>query len=180
MTLGEMEITFSEGCSECIGAETALEAGIALRDVLIRAKTENRLTCGVYQAAKKLDVDPERVMLCIHADLCMENVPLQLHFALMEAFCWENQIKLLKVGDTEALRQLCEDVPLTSDEEAEEDAELSESQSLEPSPWRHQSEDFSCILVEVPEKMDAACHTLLAHYMHLSEAETFPHVTLAT
>ena len=43
--------------------------------------------------------EPERVMVCIHADSdADQNVALNIHFTLMEAFCRENGIRLLKVG----------------------------------------------------------------------------------
>lgn len=178
MTLGETELAYSDTYGVFVGDDTEMEAGCLLKDVLVRAKLDNRLTCGVYQAAKKLDMEPERVMLCIHADLCTDDVAHQLHFALMEAFCWENQIRLLKVGDMASIEKLCEGVaPLTP---AAAEAPIDLTDLSEHLPRSERAQDFSCILVEVPEKMDSACNTLLTHYDHLAEDTPFPHITLAT
>jgi len=179
MTLGETELAYSETCDDILQEANGMEeAGCALRDVLLRASLDNRLTCGVYQAAMKLDMEPERVFLCIHTDLCVNDVALQLHFSLMEAFCWENQIRLLKVSDTEATRKLLEEAAAVAPDVQDTPVDLMDLP--DQLPCSRTSQDYSCVLVEIPEKMDSACTTLLAHYQHLAEATPFPHITLAT
>ncbi|XP_003728347.2 growth arrest and DNA damage-inducible protein GADD45 alpha isoform X1 [Strongylocentrotus purpuratus] len=180
MTLGEtvMPVQYHNTIGDYIGDDAEMEAGYALRNVLVRAKMENRLTCGVYQAARKLEVEPERVMLCIHADLGIVDVAHQLHFALLEAFCSENQIRLLKVGDTTPLEKICEGtVPLTP---TSPDSPADFSDLSEPLPRSERAPDFSCVLVDFPEKMDTACTSLFTLYDHLAEDMTFPQITLAT
>ncbi|XP_041475758.1 growth arrest and DNA damage-inducible protein GADD45 gamma-like [Lytechinus variegatus] len=181
MTLGETELPYHDIDGDFIGDDAVMEAGYALREVLIRAKMENRLTCGVYQAARKLETSPERVMLCIHADLGIVDVAHQLHFALLEAFCSENQIRLFKVGDTAPLETICEGAaPLTPCTPTTPDSPADFSDLAEPLPRSQRAPDFTCVLVDFPEKMDSACTTLFSLYDHLAEDMTFPQITLAT
>lgn len=42
--------------------------------------------------------NPKAVMLCLHADDCVADDVLRMHFALMKAYCWENTIPLMKVN----------------------------------------------------------------------------------
>ncbi|XP_061696086.1 growth arrest and DNA-damage-inducible, alpha, a isoform X1 [Syngnathoides biaculeatus] len=80
----------------------------ALEEVLIRALPQGCITVGVYEAAKSLNVDPDNVVLCILAadDDDEIDVALQIHFTLIQAFCCENDINILRVNNTRRLAQI--------------------------------------------------------------------------
>ena len=37
-------------------------------------------------------------MLCILPESAASDITLHIHFTLIEAFCWENDIRVIKVG----------------------------------------------------------------------------------
>ncbi|XP_034038645.1 growth arrest and DNA-damage-inducible, alpha, a [Thalassophryne amazonica] len=80
----------------------------ALEEVLTSALPQGCITVGVYEAAKALNVDPDNVVLCILAtdDEDVEDVALQIHFTLIQAFCCENDINILRVNNTRRLAQI--------------------------------------------------------------------------
>ncbi|XP_068604506.1 growth arrest and DNA-damage-inducible, alpha, a [Brachionichthys hirsutus] len=80
----------------------------ALEEVLTSALPQGCITVGVYEAAKSLNVDPDNVVLCILAtdDGDVEDVALQIHFTLIQAFCCENDINILKVNNTRRLADI--------------------------------------------------------------------------
>lgn len=52
--------------------------------------------------------DPDNVVLCILAtdDEDVKDVALQIHFTLIQAFCCENDISILRVNNTLRLAQI--------------------------------------------------------------------------
>ncbi|KAF6108856.1 growth arrest and DNA damage inducible alpha [Phyllostomus discolor] len=66
------------------------EVGDALEEVLSKALSQRTITVGVYEAAKLLNVD----------------VALQIHFTLIQAFCCENDINILRVSNPGRLAKL--------------------------------------------------------------------------
>jgi len=40
---------------------------------------------------------PDSVMLCVLPEDTSGDVALHIHFTLIEAFCWENDIRIVKV-----------------------------------------------------------------------------------
>lgn len=40
---------------------------------------------------------PDSVMLCVLPEDASNDVALHIHFTLIEAFCWENDIRVVKV-----------------------------------------------------------------------------------
>ncbi|XP_077579946.1 growth arrest and DNA-damage-inducible, alpha, a isoform X1 [Stigmatopora nigra] len=80
----------------------------ALEEVLTGALPQGCITVGVYEAAKSLNVDPDNVVLCILAadDEDGDDVALQIHFTLIQAFCCENDINILRVNNTRRLAQI--------------------------------------------------------------------------
>ncbi|KAK7945162.1 hypothetical protein WMY93_000890 [Mugilogobius chulae] len=80
----------------------------ALEEVLTSALPQGCITVGVYEAAKSLNVDPDNVVLCILATDGEEvkDVALQIHFTLIQAFCCENDINILRVNNTQRLAQI--------------------------------------------------------------------------
>ncbi|KAM3915214.1 growth arrest and DNA damage-inducible protein GADD45 alpha [Leptodactylus fuscus] len=82
--------------------------GSALEEVLNKAKVQRTLTIGVYEAAKLLNVDPDNVVLCLLAtdEAEDEDVALQIHFTLIQAFCCENDINILRVSNMSRLAEI--------------------------------------------------------------------------
>ncbi|TFK01039.1 apolipoprotein B-100 [Platysternon megacephalum] len=82
--------------------------GSALEEVLSKALTQRSVTVGVYEAAKLLNVDPDNVVLCLLAadEEDDRDVALQIHFTLIQAFCCENDINILRVSNPGRLAEL--------------------------------------------------------------------------
>lgn len=80
-------------------------AGKALQELLLSAQRQGCLTAGVYESAKVLNVDPDNVTFCVlAADEDDEgDIALQIHFTLIQAFCCENDIDIVRVGDVQRL-----------------------------------------------------------------------------
>ena len=49
--------------------------------------------------------NPDGIMLCILPTNVEEDVTLHIHFKLIEAFCWENDISLMKVSTSRDIFQ---------------------------------------------------------------------------
>ncbi|XP_005802402.1 growth arrest and DNA damage-inducible protein GADD45 alpha [Xiphophorus maculatus] len=80
----------------------------ALEEVLTSALPQGCITVGVYEAAKSLNIDPDNVVLCILAtdEDDVKDVALQIHFTLIQAFCCENDINILRVNNTHRLAEI--------------------------------------------------------------------------
>ncbi|XP_055800066.1 growth arrest and DNA-damage-inducible, alpha, b [Salvelinus fontinalis] len=80
----------------------------ALEEVLSSALPQGCVTVGVYEAAKSLNVDPDNVVLCLLAtdEEQVEDVALQIHFTLIQAFCCENDINILRVSNMRRLAEI--------------------------------------------------------------------------
>ncbi|CAM5135680.1 unnamed protein product [Eretmochelys imbricata] len=106
-------------------------AGSALEEVLSKALTQRSVTVGVYEAAKLLNVDPDNVVLCLLAadEEDGRDVALQIHFTLIQAFCCENDINILRVSNPGRLAELL---------------------LLGPSGGAEQPADLHCVLVTNP------------------------------
>ncbi|KAF1480589.1 Growth arrest and DNA damage-inducible protein GADD45 alpha, partial [Megadyptes antipodes antipodes] len=85
------------------------QAGDALEEVLSKALSQRSLTLGVYEAAKLLNVDPDNVVLCLLAADEEEagDAALQIHFTLIQAFCCENDINILRWKDPALSQLMC-------------------------------------------------------------------------
>ncbi|KAM4721671.1 growth arrest and DNA damage-inducible protein GADD45 alpha [Rhinophrynus dorsalis] len=82
--------------------------GSALEEVLSKAMLQRTITVGVYEAAKLLNVDPDNVVLCLLAadESDDQDVALQIHFTLIQAFCCENDINILRVSNMSRLAEI--------------------------------------------------------------------------
>lgn len=108
--------------------------GDLLRKSLQQAHRDNRVTCGVMECAKLLRCNPDNVMLCLLPEASgQHDVTLDIQHTLIEAFCWENEIKLVKVDSQEKLAKM---LPACEDENNNSD--VTGCQSL----------DVSCLLIE--------------------------------
>ncbi|XP_043577332.1 growth arrest and DNA damage-inducible protein GADD45 beta-like [Chiloscyllium plagiosum] len=89
----------------------------ALEKLLVTAQRQGFLTVGVYESAKLMNVDPDSVVLCLLAadEEDEGDIALQIHFTLIQAFCCENDINIVRLRGVKRLEELLE----TGDETAE-------------------------------------------------------------
>ncbi|XP_054894988.1 growth arrest and DNA damage-inducible protein GADD45 beta-like [Poeciliopsis prolifica] len=81
-------------------------ASLALEELLVTAQKQHCLTVGIYESAKLLNTDPDSVVLCVLAADDEEDVALQIHFTLLQSFCCDNGINILRVSGVQRLWQL--------------------------------------------------------------------------
>eukprot|EP00061_Rhincodon_typus_P014060 g40850.t1 len=83
-------------------------AGKALEELLSSAQRQHCLTVGVYESAKVMNVDPDSVVLCLLAtdEEDEGDVALQIHFTLIQAFCCDNDINIVRVNDVQRLAEI--------------------------------------------------------------------------
>ena len=84
-------------------------------------------------------------MLCVLPQDVHSDVTLHIQFTLLEAFCWENDIRVVKVDDVDKLGVALErnsDVTTTA----------VEGSNASPEQQRQLTHnDYSCVIVEVSE-----------------------------
>uniref|UniRef100_A0A672JLM8 Growth arrest and DNA damage-inducible protein GADD45 gamma-like n=1 Tax=Salarias fasciatus TaxID=181472 RepID=A0A672JLM8_SALFA len=82
--------------------------GKSLKEALVCAQSEGRLTVGVYESAKIMTDDPDSVSFCVLAtDEEFEcDIALQIHFTLIQSFCFDNDISIVRVSDMQRLAEL--------------------------------------------------------------------------
>ncbi|XP_048381361.1 growth arrest and DNA damage-inducible protein GADD45 gamma-like isoform X2 [Stegostoma tigrinum] len=88
-------------------------AGKALEELLSSAQRQHCLTVGVYESAKVMNVDPDSVVLCLLAtdEEDEGDVALQIHFTLIQAFCCDNDINIVRVNDVQRLAEIVNCTP---------------------------------------------------------------------
>ncbi|KAM9393597.1 growth arrest and DNA-damage-inducible, gamma a [Pholidichthys leucotaenia] len=121
-------------------------AGAALEELLIAAKKQDYLTVGVYESAKVMNVDPDSVAFCVLAtDEEYEcDIALQIHFTLIQAFCFDNDINVVRVNDIERLAHL-----VGADETGEsKDAHCILVTSPSANPWKDPALDKLALFCE--------------------------------
>ncbi|KAL7854010.1 hypothetical protein AOLI_G00208540 [Acnodon oligacanthus] len=96
--------------SAAVYLEMASE-GSCLVEAMTCARDEGRLTAGVYECAKIMNDDPDSVAFCVLAmDEEFEcDIALQIHFTLIQAFCFDNDISIVRVSDAQRLAELLGD-----------------------------------------------------------------------
>uniref|UniRef100_A0A8B9M097 Growth arrest and DNA damage inducible gamma n=1 Tax=Accipiter nisus TaxID=211598 RepID=A0A8B9M097_9AVES len=99
-----------EGCGPALTlcsppARRMQGAGKALHELLVSAQRRGCLTAGVYESAKLMNVDPDIVTFCVLAtdEEDEGDIALQIHFTLIQAFCCENDIDIVRVNDVAKL-----------------------------------------------------------------------------
>lgn len=71
--------------------------GSTLRGILNEAKVEKRLVCGLLPAIAYLEKSPDDVVFCILPESRPGDAATHIHAVLLEAFCYENYIPVIKV-----------------------------------------------------------------------------------
>ncbi|XP_008308889.1 growth arrest and DNA damage-inducible protein GADD45 beta-like [Cynoglossus semilaevis] len=79
---------------------------LALEELLVTALKQDCLTIGIYESAKLFNADPDSVVLCVLAADDEDDVALQIHFTLLQAFCCDSGITILRVSGVQRLQQL--------------------------------------------------------------------------
>lgn len=115
-----LEITYSSVLKMCVSkdhnSESTMDkcqnlsknlAGKAVRGVLAHAKAERRLTCGLLPAIDLLESDPCSVMFCVVAESTPGDATSHMHTVLLQAFCYENDIPVIQVDNSEKLAHFC-------------------------------------------------------------------------
>ncbi|XP_032822017.2 growth arrest and DNA damage-inducible protein GADD45 beta-like [Petromyzon marinus] len=137
----------------------------ALEELLVGAHKQGDLTVGVYESAKLLNADPDSVVLCLLAADADEesDLALQIHFTLIQAFCGDNDIDVIRVRGVARLAQLlCGGdggasassgtgvgvVGAESEGEEEEDGDNATTTS--PSSAADEPRDLHCLLLTSP------------------------------
>ncbi|KAM3594426.1 uncharacterized protein V6R79_007656 [Siganus canaliculatus] len=80
--------------------------GLALEELLVTAQKQDCLTVGIYESAKLLNTDPDSVVLCVLAADDADDVALQIHFTLLQSFCCDSGLTILRVSGVRRLQQL--------------------------------------------------------------------------
>nr|ADO28297.1 growth arrest and DNA-damage-inducible protein gadd45 beta [Ictalurus furcatus] len=151
MRLGLLTIDYSDNImtlEEVVGSnitDQKMDAvSQALEELLVAAQRQDCLTVGVYESAKLMNVDPDSVVLCVLAtdEEDEDDIALQIHFTLLQAFCCENDINILRVS---GLRRLAQVIGEPSSKENNNNGE---------------PRDFHCILVTNPQCQPLKCQAL--------------------
>nr|XP_014347686.1 PREDICTED: growth arrest and DNA damage-inducible protein GADD45 beta isoform X2 [Latimeria chalumnae] len=79
-----------------------------LEELLVAAQRQDCLTVGVYESAKLMNVDPDSVVLCLLAadEEDEDDIALQIHFTLIQAFCCDNDINIVRVSGMQRLAEV--------------------------------------------------------------------------
>lgn len=120
------------------------ECGLSddMKEMLIEAQEQDRLTCGIYESGKLLEMNPDGIMLCILPENSANDITLHIHFTLIEAFCWENDIRIIKVDSVEKVAKLLEVEEETTDVENQGSRWSKNDNSV--------AVDYNCLLIEYP------------------------------
>ncbi|XP_030583553.1 growth arrest and DNA damage-inducible protein GADD45 beta-like [Archocentrus centrarchus] len=112
-----------------------------LEHLLVAAHHHNCLTAGVYESAKFLNENPDGAVLCVLAadEDDEDDSALQIHFTLLQSFCYDNYLDILRVSGMRRLTQLLEDTNNTNG---------------------NQPRDLHCILVTNPPEQLLHCQAL--------------------
>jgi len=79
----------------------------SVRQVLTQAKNESRLICGLLPAISALTNKPEDALICLLPEARPGDSGTHMQTVLLQAFCYENSIPVIKVDCSEKLGELC-------------------------------------------------------------------------
>ncbi|CAL8281159.1 unnamed protein product [Boreogadus saida] len=105
-------MTLEEVITEQASVERAAQChGACLEEVLLSAQDNDCLTVGVYESAKIMNLDPDSVSFCVLAvDEDFEcDIALQIHFTLIQSFCFDNEISIVRVSNVQRLAEIVGD-----------------------------------------------------------------------
>ncbi|GAB0086145.1 uncharacterized protein DMENIID0001_004760 [Sergentomyia squamirostris] len=115
--------------------------GRTVRNVLLKAQTERRTIVGVSEAVKTLSAAPEDTLFCFLAPPSIGDSATHMQEVLLQAFCFENDIYIIKVDSSEKLSRIL-------------GANTLESCALVQKAWTHQEEE---VLTSAEENLVDHC-----------------------
>lgn len=124
-------------------AEEHHHIGSALREAVWQALEQGRIRCGVTECVKLLEIEPYNVMMCVMPAAEPDDVSAIIQRTLIEAFCHEYQIRLIKVDSTTKLHCVLQG----------RTSPLGPNQ-LPPTPRTATPDDVSCVLIQYPVSGD--------------------------
>ncbi|XP_017786139.1 PREDICTED: growth arrest and DNA damage-inducible protein GADD45 beta [Nicrophorus vespilloides] len=81
--------------------------GRAIRGVLTQAKVENRLISGLLPAITYLQKASDDTLMCLLPETRKDDATAHMQTVLLQAFCYENFIPVIKVDSSEKLAEMC-------------------------------------------------------------------------
>lgn len=75
-------------------------------DVLTKAMEENRVTTGIFNCAKQLQMYPDRVLFCVMPVNIEGDDSTDIQHVLLKAYCREQYIKIIYVDSSDKLNDL--------------------------------------------------------------------------
>lgn len=101
---------YKNGSSNVVAANSdilsELEVGLAAKHALLLAKIENRLIMGLSDAISNFAKTPEDFLFCFMAPPKPGDSATHMHEVLLQAFCFEHDIYIIKVDSAEKLSRL--------------------------------------------------------------------------
>lgn len=88
------------------GSLSEVEIGCVAKHALMLANIENRLIMGLSDAISNLAKTPEEYLFCFLAPPKPGDSATHIHEVLLQAFCFENDIYIIKVDSAEKLSRL--------------------------------------------------------------------------
>ncbi|KAK2550031.1 Growth arrest and DNA damage-inducible protein GADD45 alpha [Acropora cervicornis] len=80
----------------------------ALQEVLHQSQLQGNLVLGVHEAANELAVGEDAIRLCLLVENPHADPGIQVHCRLIEAYCWEWAIPVIKVNNSRKLWEMTE------------------------------------------------------------------------
>lgn len=80
--------------------------GYTAKSVLLRAIVEKRVVIGIPSAIQMLSKTPEDSLFCFLAQSKNPDSAIHMNKTLLEAFCYENDIYIIKVDSDEKLSRI--------------------------------------------------------------------------
>ncbi|ESO00921.1 hypothetical protein HELRODRAFT_192478 [Helobdella robusta] len=129
-----------------------------LKDVLKTAHEQGRLTCGIYECGKRLENNPDDIMLCIlPVSSKQEDPTLHIHRTLISAFCLEEGIHIVNVSSADSLKNLFTSKFGSVNSDGEDivyddvvDDVIGDDVVEGNACSNADSKDYNCLLVEIP------------------------------
>lgn len=83
-----------------------MNIGHKIRAALWHAQTEKRLIVGLPEAVKSLSKTPDEYLFCILAPVDANDTSTHIQEVLLEAYCYENDIYILKVDAADKVSRI--------------------------------------------------------------------------
>ncbi|KAK6188274.1 hypothetical protein SNE40_004486 [Patella caerulea] len=127
--------------------------GSCVKQCIADAAVDNRLKIGVLECAALLKCNADNVMLCVLPDAGSENISVNIQHTLIEAFCRENDIKILKIDSFSKI--------LVTKGDGYYGKHINND-------YKTVTSDLSCLLIEYPnEKLSRVDEVILQYHQKL-------------